>query len=317
MKYNFLKYPSLTNQYAMSKSRDLMRVNHEDTWYRAEKIDGSNIALVVTPDGEHHFQTRNNVIDDFTSDKFKNYSSLEAMDFTHEIEKIKEYYFPLEDNHSVLLFGELYGAGIQKRTGYDLQKSGEHNVRFFTLMEADFTKKVYCISSLDTLLQVVTDSHRVLGIKKDVFGSLADAEPYTESHYGGVAEGEVWMPLNGQERSFGTAMYGVKWKTEKFAEVSRKKHEKHTRPDLDMNLLDSLRAYVTENRLNNILSHGNISNTRKSVGTMIKFMQEDIKTEYMRDNGIEGEEELEKITLHLRSLNKNIASVVLANLPVE
>lgn len=125
------------------------------------------------------------------------------------------------------------------------------------------------------------------------------------------------MPLNGQERSFGTAMYGVKWKTEKFAEVSRKKHEKHTRPDLDMNLLDSLRAYVTENRLNNILSHGNISNTRKSVGTMIKFMQEDIKTEYMRDNGIEGEEELEKITLHLRSLNKNIASVVLANLPVE
>ena len=322
MPTHFLKYPSLTNQYAIGKSRDFLTLYIDDTWYRTEKIDGTNIALVIEADGTHHFQSRNNTITDFEDKLFRGYKVLQDLDFSYEIKSIKDKYFPIKEDQAIFLYGELYGGNIQKRMAYDLQVEGKRNVRFFSLFIVDFDKEEYTIPPLDEFNCLIAEDHQMLGFREDTFGSLISADddesqPYDKSNYGGVAEGEVWLPIEGQRRNTDQTMYGVKWKTEKFAEVAKMKHTKHTSPDRDLALVGALEAYVTENRLLNILSHGDIENKRANVGKLIQAMQADIKTEYLRENGITEEKEVEKVQTHLRPLNGRIAKVVLTNLPIE
>ena len=94
-------------------------------------------------------------------------------------------------------------------------------------------------------------------------------------------------------------------------EVSRKPRKKKKRtkvanPEL-IELTDKVSDYVTERRLDNILSHGDISLEPKNIGLLIKEMNKDISEEYLKENPDTDQYLLGQA---LRRLNKDIALTV-------
>ena len=133
-----------------------------------------------------------------------------------------------------------------------------------------------------------------------------------KSHYGNIlCEGEVYHPLNTFKYTYGTTFPVVKRKHKEFMEVSRKPRKKKKKsnvvsPEL-IELTDKVSDYVTERRLDNILSHGDISLEPKNIGLLIKEMTKDITEEYLQENP-----DTDKYLLGqaLRRLNKDIAFTV-------
>ena len=71
--------------------------------------------------------------------------------------------------------------------------------------------------------------------------------------------------------------------------------------------VDKVSAYVAERRLDNILSHGDISLEPKNIGLLIKEMNKDINEEYLKENPDTDQALLGQA---LRRLNKNIALTI-------
>lgn len=127
MKWNFRKYPSIENSY---NTKYIMRwleefpelENHQ--FVLTEKIDGANFALYVQG-GEWKIAKRS----DFITPDEKFYRIWEFLNSSGLKEKFTLFAqnwnqaFP---NELIILYGEYFGEGIQKRINY-----GEKKIRFF------------------------------------------------------------------------------------------------------------------------------------------------------------------------------------------
>ena len=71
---NFMRYPSLTNHYAISEKNRAIYENKDKQWYATEKVDGSNISITVDlSTGEWTFGKRSTII---TKDEGKPFDTL-------------------------------------------------------------------------------------------------------------------------------------------------------------------------------------------------------------------------------------------------
>lgn len=101
-----LKYPSLENHYNISKSRKLMSV-FDEPFYATEKIHGSNMSIEITKDNVKYFSRNREVtLDD--GGLGSGLASTSNLEFIIHVGQSM-----LDKVSKVIIYGELYGAGIQ------------------------------------------------------------------------------------------------------------------------------------------------------------------------------------------------------------
>ena len=318
MELEFKKYPKLTNHYNIEKERVFDNWMSE-LYYSDEKIDGSNTQMA--------FLIENNKIKDIKVGSRNHF--IEADDKNNIakvysfVDKVKE---AIEFNINLLpkdcvvrVFGEIFGAKIQQ-TKYDVTKDGNVDYRIFDVFVELPNDDTYVLGQSD-LHKLLINLDETSNYLSNLFKSSDDSDTLQnklnhslldKSHYGDIlCEGEVYHPLNTFKYTYGTTLPVVKRKHEEFMEVSRKPRKKKKKsnvasPEL-IELTDKVSDYVTERRLDNILSHGDISLEPKNIGLLIKEMNKDINEEYLKENPDTDESLLEQA---LRCLNKDIALTI-------
>ena len=317
MKLVFKKYPKLTNHYSIEKERVFDNLM-EELYYSDEKIDGSNTQMA--------FLIENNKIKDikvgsrnrFIEADDKN-NIAKVYSFVDKVKEAIEFNIDkLPKDCVVRVFGEIFGAKIQQ-TKYDVTKDGNVDYRIFDVFVELPDDDTYVLGQAD-LHKLLVNLDETTNYLKNIYLSsgndtLQDKLNHSlldKSHYGDIlCEGEVYHPLNTFKYTYGTTFPVVKRKHEEFMEVSRKPRKKKKKsnvasPEL-IELTDKVSDYVTERRLDNILSHGDISLEPKNIGLLIKEMNKDINEEYLKENPDTDKSLLEQA---LRRLNKDIALTI-------
>lgn len=317
MELEFKKYPKLTNHYSIEKERIF------DNWmgelyYSDEKIDGSNTQMA--------FLIENNKIKDvkvgsrnhFIEADDKN-NIAKVYSFVNKVKEAIEFNIALLPKDCVVrVFGEIFGAKIQQ-TKYDVTKDGNVDYRIFDVFVELPNDDTYVLGQGDLHKLLINLDETTSYLKNIYLSSSADTlqdklehSLLDKSNYGDIlCEGEVYHPLNTFKYTYGTTFPVVKRKHEEFMEVSRKPRKKKKKtsvasPEL-IELTDKVSDYVTERRLDNILSHGDISLEPKNIGLLIKEMNKDISEEYLKENPDTDQYLLGQA---LRRLNKDIALTI-------
>lgn len=318
MELEFKKYPKLTNHYNIEKER-VFDNWMEELYYSDEKIDGSNTQMA--------FLIENNKIKDIKVGSRNHF--IEADDknniakvysFVNKVKEAIEFNIDkLPKDCVVRVFGEIFGAKIQQ-TKYDVTKDGNVDYRIFDVFVELPNEDTYVLGQFDlyNLLSKLDETSNYLNNlfkssnNSDTLHDKLNRSLLDKSHYGDIlCEGEVYHPLNTFKYTYGTTFPVVKRKHKEFMEVSRKPRKKKKKtnvasPEL-IELTDKVSDYVTERRLDNILSHGDISLEPKNIGLLIKEMTKDITEEYLQENP-----DTDKYLLGqaLRRLTKDIALTI-------
>ena len=309
MEREFKKYNSIENTYRekfieMIKSKAPQLINAQ--WSITEKIHGANVQICLEGDeievgkrtafieGEENFYNIQQVL----GEHFNNVRRLK-----HGIEEIKA-----EPIDRIIVFGELFGgtyrhkdvepvknaSTIQKGVQYCPQNS----VIFFDIWVeySNGTSEYLAPSVFEKFMEYAKLPYQ----RSIVVNSLQEAldypndEPsliYQRFHLpqleDNIREGVVIKPYRTDVFIHNGQRVILKNKNERFAEVSRhpKKEVKPTDlPDKLQAILNELEAYITENRLNNVLSHiGEV--TINDVGKVIGLMNKDVMDNYQADTG--------------------------------
>lgn len=279
MTLNFIKYPSITNHYAIGKST-FLREQLDMDYVITEKIHGRNISLIMDNSGNWDIASRNG----FFIESDKNiYNEAKGLIDPELIEKLKNIVDELYKNdHSfkqLILYGELFGSGIQKMD-YDINKERKKDIKFFDMAEVFINPTgVFSIfQGYEDISNYGLDRWfvKVLGVGKLGDLILRDIEN-DMSQYGGYIEGYVYRPSGFYVHYKEDKSPIVKHKTERFAEIKQVKERKTIQGN--MKFINLVESHFTMNRLNNILSHGDLELSLQNMRNIIIAMQEDVKKE--------------------------------------
>lgn len=276
----FMKYPSLTNHYAISPKSYAIINNLEEEWYATEKVDGSNISINIDLEtGDWEFAKRSGIIKE---DEPKPFNALWEIISASDIADMREVLVELGYVGIAHIYGELYGAGIQAQD-YVASKEGVKAVVLYDiLVDKENSVKQLGLSELQL---VVPNKFTVPVAKQGTLKELLEQTPPDESIFGGASEGYVYKLVHGFiGYEVGNTYPVIKHKTDAYLEnkgVSKKnpKPKRKLSPEQE-----SMVGYITETRVANIISHGDIVLDMSSMGILIKEMMQDIAEEWTRDN---------------------------------
>lgn len=317
MELEFKKYPKLTNHYNLEKE-PVFGNKMGELYYSDEKIDGSNTQMAFLIENNKIKDTKVGSRNHFIEADDKN-NIAKVYSFVDKVKEAIEFNINLLPKDCVVrVFGEIFGAKIQQ-TKYDVTKDGNVDYRIFDVFIELPNDDTYVLGQSD-LHKLLANLDETTSYLKNIYLSsgadtLQDKLEHSlldKSHYGDIlCEGEVYHPLDTFKYTYGTTFPVVKRKHEEFMEVSRKPRKKKKKsnvanPEL-IELTDKVSDYVTERRLDNILSHGDISLEPKNIGLLIKEMNKDISEEYLKENPDTDQYLLGQA---LRRLNKDIALTV-------
>ena len=257
----FKKFTSLENTYK-EKVIDHIRLNHgKGHWWVSEKIDGANFSIWVNAQ-ETKFASRNQWVD-------SNFYGAEEiiLDVAAKVEAL----FKKLGVSEIVVYGELFGEGIQKRINYGTKKfaafdivvDGEHLP--FCEMEC------LCNTHGIDMVPVIA-----VGLTLD---EALDQQEVFNSHLsptGDKAEGISIAPILPTWSGNGSRVW-LKKKSETFSEKSVNKRPKPTTQleDSDLEVLNGLLEYVNDNRvLSAISKHGTV--TSKDFGKILGMIMQDI-----------------------------------------
>lgn len=276
----FLKYPSLTNHYNITSSRRILSyLKSDDLWYATEKIDGTNIVIAVdivknewTVGRRRAFIGRGE-----TSDSQQEVYHMISQEQIDDASKAIRSIYPNVNYYYI--YGELFGIKMV-RHDYDITKP---TLRLYDALVPD-TNDNYIQLTLKELQQVIPIEFQEPVVKVGTLAEMLKEEPDEHSHYGGTNEGYVFKLVNGStyDPSFGEYSV-VKFKTKAYQEIkSQKKPVKGFSKDT-LDLVKSLDNYVTEQRLHNVLSHGDYELNYQNIGNLIKEFNQDVRKEYANE----------------------------------
>ena len=277
-----LKYPSLVNHYNVLKSRKLAAVfDKKSYFYATEKIHGSNMSIEFTENSTRYFSRNREV----TLDDKALGSYLASTSNLPYIENAARLILNREEVNKIIVFGELYGANIQNMQ-YRENIDGVRQFKVFDVFV--FEDNIAYSMSLAELI------FHFSGLTVPIMPGAMSLREYintelpTESCFGGPIEGLVYKPHDRQILEFDNGVVcnylGVKHKTEQFAEI---KNVKKIKPELTADEYDfkiNIENYFTMQRLDNLLSKGDIELSVKNLGSIIPAYLDDVKTDYIKDN---------------------------------
>jgi len=241
----------------------------DDVFYATEKIHGSNMQILVTPNSVEKY-SRNHLVS--TEDSLG--SRLDACENTHRMISLAQDY--MKENPDVIevyVFGELYGSGIQYME-YQENLDKVRNFRVFEIFVK--TDKVFRSFSLEELQNFVPEDILV---------------PFTaESALGGEKEGLVYKPINSQifelDKETGAIQnyVAVKHKTERFTEIKNNaKEKKQIELSTEQAKFNSeIDRYFTMARLESVMSKETFDVDLKNLGKIIPLYLADVREDYLK-----------------------------------
>ena len=291
---SFIKYPSLVN------SSDFVR-GHYSRWkdsltqvfYATEKLHGSNFSIYY--DGVDITFGRRTSFLLGDEELFNHKSFFDTFDFSF----VKAIY----DNNSfeqVIVYGEFYGQGIQKME-YQENLEGTKNFKIFNVF-GQVSTDTFTVFGYEEMVEAVGVEKTVpYESKGNVWALLETLDLEKESHLGGGSEGYVLQPYDTRTFVVDNHFYGIKHKTAAFSET---KVVFNTSKIKAIKIMEQLENYVTANRLNNVISKGEIAPMIKNLVLLMEAMIDDILQEF------QGEIKTENIAAYKNSLKRSVAILI-------
>jgi len=280
----FVRYPSIENHYQNKHINRWLQYHPElenETYVLVEKIHGSNFQTIFAPNVPVTFASRNQPL----GPEPEFHGCQEVIKGAEYRELINHFQnLSNERNAVVRLYQELFGANIQKGVNYgpkrqtrvfdlkinDLWMSQKDLQKHFILnLDSDFLVPIYAgANSLQEALDFDTRKDSlILGIEDN------------------ECEGVVIKPFHRVYESPDGELFYLKKKNESFTE--KQKGPKRER-ELDHPLKAEFLLYINENRLEGIFSKYGRIESPKQIGDYIKYMIEDAKEDFLKDNSVEG-----------------------------
>lgn len=291
---NFIKYPSLinsgdfTNRHYL-KWKDVLTQD----FYATEKLHGSNFSIYY--DGEEFTFARRT---DFLSngeelfqhkDFFKDY----------DLSFIKNIY-DTNTFTQIIVYGEFYGDGIQKME-YKENLEGVKNFKIFNVL-GQVDEKTFIVFGYKEMLENVGEERTAPYINKgSIWDLLKTLDMDAESSLGGISEGYVIQPYDTRSYVTGGFFYGVKHKTAAFSETKTVFNDEHIKK---AQISEQLENYVTANRLNNVISKGEVEPTLKNIGILIDLMLDDVFSEFTEPIPVE------EVNKYRNGLKRSVALLI-------
>ena len=288
---DFLKYPKMKNY----NYEDIERFGDKEM-YSSEKIDGSNTQI--------DFHVSYGKIDEAkvgSRNKFIPSDCKEVLgkvwNFVPKVRELVEQSGMLDifdcGDFTIYIYGEIFGSKIQL-TKYDVTKEGKVDYRIYDCFIKYDNRPSYIQLGYQTLVDEFGDMVAPLKDKGSL-GELLDKPLGTNSEYGApLEEGDVYHPLFNtmykDREDLGNNIFNVKRKHKEFEEVSRGKKVSKAPKELtkeQKETLNGLLNYITPRRVENILSHGDIERSPKSIGKLIGATITDALEEYAIDNHVD------------------------------
>jgi len=304
----FKKYSSIENTFD-KEFMDKIKAEGLDSlqYVVQEKVHGSNCCF-VTDGQEVQFAKRTGLVE--AGEMFYNYEELLEKyrnKIIHLFQRIKEKY---TDTKSILVYGEMFGGkyphpdvkndskvmNIQKGVfyspvhefyGFDIYIYGAERGRYFSVDETNAFFEAEKFYYAKTLFQGTLDE--CLEYPNTFQSHIAEwlGLPPVENN---ICEGIVIRPVNPTYLENGNRVL-LKSKNSKFAEkkaVKKRQPNLFVEPTYSEALNKQLvvtEEYVTENRLNNVISHIGQISIPKELGKLIGLFSKDILEDYLKEHG--------------------------------
>ena len=296
----FIKYPNLTNDYAISNTRYIMTFLNEPST-ATEKIDGCNVCFVIDRAGNIQIGKRSGFMDFQHGADQKEFGGTVAYKYVfHDFANC----FFRKNVAQVSVFGEYYGFGILN-SKYALATRGQRDVRLFNailLMDDGSKIKV----SQPEFESKISQRYRVPFLERGTLKDLLSHDPCTVSHLGGDSEGTV-IQIDREIVINDRPFVGVKHKNPIFME-RRVKKPKPSMPvsTEDIDIFSELTDRVNARRVLNVLSHDSLELSKENYGKIIPAVINDIVEETARETDYDASQ----LWLHTKKLGGNIVLVL-------
>ena len=312
----FKKYVSIENDYntkALNYLLEKYPESREAFWVIQEKIHGSNFSIYFTNNNgeiDIRYGRRTDILLD--DEKFYNYQSIKELDEIKDLIHNTIVYMRNENINSIIIYGELCGANVQKEVYY------YDDVRLL-IFDMIVDNKWLTFSDLSRLL---CDKFRLPQLLVPIIGTVFGIQnalnidtrfdSKVSLKENNLCEGVVIKPLDKIFISNGNPIY-IKKKNREFL-------EKKSRRDKEVKVFDSriteykeaFKDYVNENRLNSAFSKYGMIEDRKDIGKYIKIIYDDCLEDFLKDYDLSGISDKDK--KHILNINPYIAQLLLTKL---
>ena len=306
----FKKYSSIDNAITREFMERVRTEMPEDLeWVVQEKVHGANTSFLC--DGEDvKFAKRTSVLSD--DDKFYDFQSMLETYNPRVLSLFKRIHVTHPDVSAISVFGEMFGGryaheGVPAVKGLTLIQKGIN----YTPVHEFYGFDIYLFEG-ESGYYLAVDEVNSLFEAEDFFyarslmrGSLAECLKYPNAFQSkisqwlglpdiddNICEGVVIRPVVPQYLRNGSRVL-IKSKNARFAEKKSVKNRNKLFPEPIpysaslKALLPELEAYVTENRLNNVISHIGEVTLPKDFGKIMGMFSKDILEDFLKEHGRE------------------------------
>lgn len=308
----FVKFPSITNHYQakfIQKTLEFHPGLKDETYIVTEKLHGANLQVYFEPGKLYRVGSRNRFLEPHS--KFYNVWGA-LIRIGHVLSEGKHWAY--RNQKSLRLFGELYGGNIQQ----DINYGPEQNIRFFAAMIDDQ------LIAPGTLLSLEIASLRqnfvpIIGLAMTWEGAMnCDIDRCSlltpTDHEGpNLIEGVVIQPFRQVYTMPSGASLLIKKKNPEF--LARKKKKSYTPMESAIvELHTDFLGYVTEARIDSIISQEGPFTEFLQLGTYIRLVLADARADFHVDH-IEDLQFMDKKTLkYIYNVGGTIANMLKARL---
>lgn len=291
----FIKYPDIENSYRQKHIDYFVELHPElatAIFVLQEKIHGCNIQLIFGSDGSVSVGSRTQVI--AWEDKTALYGIVSFLESSEDLKKLISAFSAkaVFDASEIRLYGEFFGAGIQKGVDYGKEK----RILFFDMsVNSELypaREMINVFSKMNISNFIVPDINLVSGLGSAI--AHADIAIKSNSRLGPELEDDSnWMegcvikPLDRVFLDGNGDPFMLKVKNESFSEKQKapKPAPKEVSDPAIANLRSIFVGYLNENRLESLFSKmGEISDPSQ-LGDYIKAFMNDAIADFMKDEG--------------------------------
>jgi Rnl2 family RNA ligase len=304
----FLKYPSLINHYQAKAINDWIERcpgSNKVPWAVQEKIHGANCSILFLPNAEPKYFSRNQ---DITNAGF--YSADEV--FKETISNLNNIQSHVNrTNRNIRLYGELFGAGIQKGVDYGPNK----RILFYSLMQNDFHRTLRDMVSFMIMMQAeeyLSDTIKIYPNLEEALQSNHEFDSTLNDKEDNVCEGIVIKPWDDVFETSEGSLFTIKKKNNKFREKEgqRTKREPTTYSEEVQDWHENYLAYIHAERLQSVFSKEGPITDMKDIGNFIPLIIKDAKETFLNEEDFEKETFTKEEIQYIFNCNKEVVTLL-------
>lgn len=277
----FKRYPSIENSYREKYINNWVKKSPElifEEFVIVEKVHGANFQILIEPHNVQ-FAKRSTLLD--PHETFYGYQ--EVMGETEDLITTLQHWVTQQKQDSIRVYGELFGANIQKGVDYGEKKRflafdiEVNDVLMSQKYMLELFKELNLTHHLVPVLDIVKGLEEALNYNTKFDTLLMDKDD-------NISEGVVIKPYNNVYSFEDGSPFYLKKKNKEFIQRAKQqiaKTDNHS--DEYVQVRELYKEYLTENRVTGIFSqHGEIQEPSQ-MGEYIKLVMDDAREDFLKD----------------------------------